>query len=414
MSPDVAATIRTIGRDDAAAFHDAIRTSFLQPPARTDARVDFWLARMRPDLSRTWGAFDGATCVGTFRTLPFQLTVPGGGTVPADGVTAVTVAPTHRRQGLLTGLMDAGLRAAADRGDPVSILIASEWRIYGRFGFGPATEDAVWEVDRAAALTPPPAGPVEAVAAAELRSLAPPVYDAARRQRPGGIDRPEPRWDFDLGLAHPEGEQPEWTGRAAVHRDPTGAVDGYLRWHADASWDGMRPTGVLHVDELVTTTAAAYADLWRFALGVDLIRTVRASERRVDEPLPWLLGDARAARQVQRWDRLWVRVLDVPAALAGRGYLGVGGTVLEVVDPGGYWAGRFALDAGPDGAECKPSTASADLTLPVTALGAAYLGGTRLRALAEAGLVDEHRPGALAAADRLLAGDLVPFCPLHF
>jgi predicted acetyltransferase len=352
--------------------------------------------------------------VGTLRTIPFELTVPGGRMVPADGVTAVTVAATHRRRGLLTGLMDAGLRAAADRGDAVSILIAAEWLIYGRFGYGVASEDAVWEVDRARAAAGPPEGVVEAVEIDQLRKLAPPVYDAARRARPGGIDRPEPRWDLDFGLAHPEGEQPDWTGRAVVHRDDAGEVDGYLRWHAADSWEGMLPTGTLHVDELVTASPAAYRDLWRFALGVDLLVRVRASERPVDEPLPWLLADGRAARQVQRWDRLWLRLLDVPAALTGRGYRGAGRVVVEVVDPGGYAAGRFALDAGPDGAECRPTTESAELTLPAAVLGAAYLGGTRLRTLSDAGLVDEHRPGAVTAADRLLAGEQVPFCPLHF
>jgi predicted acetyltransferase len=414
---DVAVTIRTITSDDAPGYVRTIRTSFLAPPQSAQAlaaRAEFWLERLRPDLSRAWGAFDGGTCVGSCRTVPFELTVPGGGTVPADGVTAVTVAPTHRRRGLLTGLMGEGLRAAADRGDAVSILIAAEWRIYGRFGFGVATEDAVWEVDRTRAAVGPPVGVVEAVEIGELRKLAPPVYDAARRARPGGIDRPEPRWDLDFGLAHVEGEQPDWTGRAAVHRDAAGDVDGYLRWHAEDSWEGMLPTGTLHVDELVTTSAAAYADLWRFALGVDLIARVRASERPVDEPLPWLLADGRAARQVQRWDRLWLRPLDVPAALTGRGYFASGRTVLEVVDSGGYAAGRFALDAGPDGAECRPTTRSADLTLPAAVLGAVYLGGTRLRTLAGAGLVDEHRPGAVEAADRLLAGDVLPYCPLHF
>jgi len=413
----VAATIRTITPDDAVGYLRTIRATFLAPPPSPQAlqaRADFWLERMRPDLSRAWGAFDGGTCVGSFRTVPFELTVPGGRTVPADGVTAVTVAPTHRRRGLLTGLMAEGLRAAADRGDAVSILIAAEWRIYGRYGFGVATEDAVWEVDRLRAAAGPPVGTVEAVEIGELRKLAPPVYDAARRSRPGGIDRPEPRWDLDLGLAHADGEQPEWTGRAVVHRDASGEVDGYLRWHAEDSWEGMLPTGTLHVDELATASAAAYADLWRFALGVDLLARVRASERPVDEPLPWLLADGRAARQVQRWDRLWLRVLDVPAALAGRGYLTAGRTVLEVVDPGGYAAGRFALEAGPEGAECRPTTDSADLTLPAAVLGAAYLGGTRLRTLAAAGLVDEDRAGAVEAADRLLVGDQVPFCPLHF
>ncbi len=411
------ATIRTITRDDVPGYLRTIRSTFLGPPqtpAEQQAWVEFWLNRRQPDLTRAWGAFDGDTCVGSLGTVPFELTVPGGRTVPADGVTAVTVAPTHRRQGLLTGLMGAGLRAAADRGDAVSILIAAEWRIYGRFGYGVATEDAVWEVDRARAAVGPPEGVVEAVGIDQLRKLAPPAYDAARRARPGGIDRPENRWDVDFGLAYAEGDKPQWNGWAAVHRDPAGEVDGYLRWHAEDSWDGMLPTGTLHVDELVTASPAAYRDLWRFALGVDLLVSVRASERPVDEPLRWLLADGRAARQTQRWDRLWLRLLDVPAALTGRGYSSAGRVVLEVVDPGGYAAGRVALEAGPDGADCRPTTASAELTLPAAVLGAAYLGGTRLRALADAGLVDEHRAGAVDAADRLLAGEQVPFCPLHF
>ena len=414
MVRGVAVTIRTLAREDVPGFMRTIQATFLQPPRPAEPRAEFWLDRVRPDLSRAWGAFDGGTCVGSLRTLPFELTVPGGRTVPADGVTAVTVASTHRRRGILTGLMAEGLRAAADRGDPVSILIAAEWRIYGRYGFGVATEDATWEVDRARAAAGPPLGPVEAVEIGELRKLAPPVYDAARRDRPGGIDRPEPRWDLDFGLAHAEGEQPDWSGRAVVRRDPAGEVDGYLRWHADDSWDGMLPTGTLHVDELVTTSREAYADLWRFALGVDLIAKVRASDRPLDEPLPWLLADGRAALQVQRWDRLWLRPLDVPATLTGRGYLGTGRVVVEVVDPAGYAAGRFALDAGPDGADCRPTTQGADLTVPADVLGAAYLGGTRLRRLAGAGLVDEHRPGAVETADRLLAGDQVPYLPLHF
>ena len=158
--------------------------------------------------------------MGTFRTLPFELTVPGGSTVPADGVTAVTVASTHRRRGLLTGMMAEGLRAAADRGDAVSILIAAEWPIYGRYGFGAATEDAVWEVDRGRAAVDPPAGTVQAVEIAELRKLAPPVYDAARRPGPAASNRPEPRWDVDFGLAHADGDQPEWTGGGAAGTRP--------------------------------------------------------------------------------------------------------------------------------------------------------------------------------------------------
>ena len=125
-------------------------------------------------------------------------------------------------------------------------------------------------------------------------------------------------------------------------------------------------------------------------------------------------ADGRFVRQTERYDRLWLRLLDVPAALAGRDYLSAGRVVLEVVDPGGYAAGRFALDASPDGADCRPTTESADLTVPVTALGSAYLGGHRLGTLAAAGLVDVHTPGALGTADRLLGTDRAPWSTVHF
>jgi predicted acetyltransferase len=349
--------------------------------------------------------------VGTLRSLPFELTVPGGRTVSANGITLVTVSATHRRRGLLTGMIGADLGAAAERGDAVSILIASEWRIYGRFGFGPATEAASWTIDRLRAGAAEPIGDLTYVSAAQLRELAPPVYDRARLRRAGGLSRPEPRWDRDFGLLNPEGE-PAWQGRATVHRDAAGEVDGYLRWHAE--WGGGGLEHPLTVDELVAATDEAYADLWRFALSVDLITKVRAEDRAVEEVLPWLVTDGRSVEQTDRYDHLWLRVLDVPAALTGRDYLTSGRVVLEVTDKAGYAAGRFALDATPQGASCVPTTESADLTLPVSALGSVYLGGHRLATLAAANLVDEHTPGAVRTADRLLAADRSPWCTLHF
>jgi predicted acetyltransferase len=308
-------------------------------------------------------------------------------------------------------MMSRAHEAAKERGDAVSVLIASEWRIYGRYGFGAATEAAEWSVDRLRAGAPSPRGQLEMVSAEELRLLAPPVYDRARLRRAGGLTKPEIRWDRDLGLLRIEGE-PRWDGRATVHRDADGEVDGYLRWTARWADNGL--DNVLTVDELTAATDEAYAQLWRFALSVDLIATVKAESRPVEEALPWLLGDGRAVRQTDRYDFLWLRVLDVPAALAGRDYLSAGRVVLEVVDPTGYAAGRFALDASPAGATCRPTTESADLSLPAAALGSAYLGGHRLATLAAAGLVDEQTAGALATADRLLGADRAPWCTLHF
>ena len=403
--------IRHPALDEAADYLRAVNTAFLQPASRDEPMAHYWADLLKPDLERSWAGFDRGQAVGSLRSLPFEVTVPGGRTVPGDGITMVTVSPTHRRRGVLTGMMGEALAAAVDRGDAVSVLIASEWRIYGRYGFGAATEAAEWSVDRLRAGAPSPRGEVEMVSTEELRKLAPPVYDRARLRRAGGLSRPEIRWDRDLGLLRIEGDS-RWDGRATVHRDVDGEVDGYLRW--TARWAGNGLDNVLSVDELVAATDEAYAELWRFALSVDLISTVKAESRPVEEVLPWLVPDGRAVRQTERYDFLWLRVLDVPAALTGRDYLSAGRVVLEVVDPAGYAAGRYALDASPDGATCAPTTGSADLTLPVTALGSAYLGGHRLGTLAAARLVDEHTPGAVVTADRLLGADRAPWCTLHF
>jgi predicted acetyltransferase len=397
--------------DEAADLLRSVNTAYLAPESKDAGRGRFWVEQVRPDLDRTWAAFDRGTAVASLRSLPFQLTVPGGRTVSADGISMVSVAATHRRRGLLTGMIGNALAAAVERGDAASVLIASEWRIYGRYGYGPSTEAAEWTVDKLRAGVQSPVGELEFVAAAELRPLAQPAYDRARQLRAGGLDRPEHRWDRDFGLVHMDGQDPEWDGRAVVHRDAAGAADGYLLWHA--SW-GDGPDNTLVVDELVAATDSAYADLWRFALSVDLITRVTARHRPVDEVLPWLVADGRFVKQTDRYDKMWLRVLDVPVALTARDYGTEGRTVLEIVDKAGYAAGRFALEVGPDGASCRPTTESADLTLPVSALASAYLGGHRLGTLAAANLVDEHTPGAVRTANRLFATDIAPWCTLHF
>jgi predicted acetyltransferase len=403
--------IRHPAVDEAADFLSSVNTAYLEPESKDANRAKFWLDHVQPDLGRTWGAFDRGRAVGSLRSLPFELTVPGGRTVPADGISMVSVAATHRRRGLLTGMIGADLAAAVERGDTVSILMASEWPIYGRYGYGPATEAAEWTIQKLRTGAPPPQGDLQYVTAAELRALAEPAFDRMRLQRAGGLDRPRGRWDRDFGLVYVEGGTPGWDGRSVVHRDPAGEVDGYLRWHA-AFGDG--PDNTLTIDELVAATDPAYRDLWRFALSVDLITHLVARSRPVDEALPWLVTDGRFAQQTDRYDKLWVRPLDVPAALTARHYLTTGRVVLEVVDKAGYAAGRFALDAGPHGASCTVTTESADLTLPVAALGSAYLGGHRLGTLAVAGLVDEDTPGAVRTADRLFATDRAPWATVDF
>ncbi len=200
----------------------------------------------------------------------------------------------------------------------------------------------------------------------------------------------------------------------AIYRAPNGDVDGYVRYTATQEWDHMRPKGTLSVMELTAATPDAYLRLWRYCCEVDLITRVQAGDRPVDEPLVWLLRDGRALRQTGRFDFLWVRVLDVAAALSARRYATDGRLVLEVTDTLGIAAGRFALEGGPAGATCTTTDATAELTLPVTSLGSVYLGGMSVSALADAGRIDEHAPGALARADTMFRSPVTPWCSTWF
>jgi predicted acetyltransferase len=176
----------------------------------------------------------------------------------------------------------------------------------------------------------------------------------------------------------------------------------------------MRPDGILHLDELLATSPEACRRLWQYCCDVDLIRTIEAPNRSVDEPLVWMLADARAARQTARSDFVWVRLLNVGEALSARRYLADGQVVMEVVDDLGLAGGRYQLDGGPFGASCTGTTSSADLSLGVDALGSAYLGGVSLRTLAQAGRVVEHRGGALDRADAMFRSPVTPWCATWF
>ena len=358
----------------------------------------------RPALKehRLTGAFDGDRLVGTYRSWDWTLTLPGGA-ITADAVSSVTVLPTHRRRGALTGLITADLADAAARGVAAAVLIASEATIYGRFGFGPSTRCTAWEVDvRSARLRPevPREGTLEIIEPTALRSIAPAVFEASRG--PGATDRDATWWDLTCGTVRLP-DDPVTPRAAVVHRDATGTPRGFLvhRWRDD--WDDHRVGhSVVTVDDFHAETPAAYAALWGYLTEQDLIATVRAGDRPVDEPLPWLLTDPRAARRVGTADFLWTRVLDPVAALEARRYELPGDAVLEIVDPSGPAGGTFALVVADDGtAGVGRSSVPADVTLPVDVLSALWLGDGDLGAAAAAGRATEHRAGALARVDRM-------------
>jgi len=404
---------RTVAPDEHESAMDAISTGFLERP---DVGRIAEVVRTQWEPGRLWAAFDGDRVCGTFRSWSTEVTVPGLARLPAAAVSAVTVLPTHRRRGILTGLAAREHAALRERGDAMAILYASEYPIYGRFGYAPATRWASWTVDtRLARMHHEPAGSVELVtpsveAGEQIRG----IHEAFRVAQAGDIRRSPFTWAFRLGIEdEPWGER--WKGFLVVHRDPAGVADGFARYSAKGDWTDHIPQSKVEVQELVAATNDAYAGLWRYLLDLDLVGTVTVEATRERERLPWLLANARAARPKEPGDGIWVRLFDLRRALAARTYEREDSLVLEVVDDAA-WGGtqRLLLDAGPDGATCTPTDRSPDLTLPVAALGGAYLGGTRLRDLVLATGADEHRPGALAGADALFRTADAPWCSTFF
>jgi predicted acetyltransferase len=308
------------------------------------------------------------------------------------------------------------LQAARERGEIASILLPSEYPIYGRFGFGPATTRVEYTIDTPAArFTRPAAGQVEFVEPSRLRELAPPVFDRFRKTRPGQIDREPVRWDTRLGLRETPWGPRDSVVRCAVHASTAGDVDGYVFYRSEELRVNGRFGTRLDVGELIALATEAYLALWRLCCEMDLVREVHAGMRCPDEPLQWLLDNPRAAvRETRRTDFLWVRTLDTPRFLASRRYLSEERLVVSVRDPLDLSGGRFALEGGPTGATCVATEEAADLTMGMTALGAISLGGQTVLVLGEAGLIDEEQPGALARAERLFRWPITPWCSTAF
>jgi predicted acetyltransferase len=340
-------------------------------------------------------AEDGGRVVAHAGAYTRELTVPGA-VVPAAHVTMVGVAPTHRRRGLLTRAMQRQLREIRDAGtEPIAVLWASEGRIYPRFGYGQASQVFRLRFDtREVRINPGPAvgrlraGPPDAIQV-ELAK----VYDQLRADRPGWSSRDERWWRYVLADP-PSRRHGDTERRAVVHEGPAG-VDGYALWRVKGSWEDGGPNGAVTVNAVVAGTPEAYRALWGFLLAIDLTRSVSYWSAPVDDPLLHLVNEPRRLSPTLA-DSLWVRVVDVPAALAARRYAVPVDVVLDVTDallPENQ--GRWHLVGGVDEASCVPTEAEPDLACDVVDVAAAYLGGITVAALAGAGRVRELRPGTL-------------------
>ena len=328
----------------------------------------------------------------------------------------MTVLPSYHRRGLLTRMITTDLQQAKERGEVASILYPSEYRIYGRFGFGSAINRANYTLTLSAAhFTRKASGSVDLVEAKQLMELAPALFDRFRRSHPGQIDRGQFDWEVRLGVRHAPWRGPGPTTRCALYTNPHGEAEGYVLYTVESQWRRHVPAGRLEIRELIHLTPEAYLGLWRFCAEVDLLAEVSAPMRSVEEPLGWMLDNARAAfEQTSREDSQWLRPMDIERFLSARRYASPRKLVFEVSDPLGTSGGRFAVEGGPDGATCKRSTASPEVTLRSTALGSLSLGGVSARILADAGAIEEHTPGAVDKADLLFRWPVAPWCSTFF
>lgn len=382
-----------------------------------EASVDKWSSVLEPD--RTIAAFDGPEMCGTTGAFTFRMTVPGATGVPTAGVTMVSVKPTHRRRGVLTSMMRRQLADVHGRGEPLAVLHASEPAIYGRFGYGVASQELTARVDtRRAGLVPPPGseevrlrlvepGDAQVVAACEE------VYARRVPLRPGMLER-RPGWER-MALHDPPSERHGASPMRCVLAERDGEPRGYARYAVRPKWDEAdNADGEVVVHQLEALDPAAHGALFRFLLDTDLTSRLVIGARAVDDPWLHMVDDVRRCG-VRVLDGVHLRVVDVAGALGARRYASPVDVVMEVDDPFCPWnTGRWRLSGDARGATCVRTEEAADLALGARELATVYLGGTALEALADAGRVRELRPGTLREASQAFLSGVAPVVPHGF
>jgi len=368
------------------------------------------LARVLP-AERVHAVWDDDRVVGGAGAFPFTLTVPGG-RVRAAGVTVVGVLPTHRRRGVLRSMMRAQLDACRAHGESVAYLWATEDTIYGRFGYGVASYSIEVDIprERSAYHAPAaPAGHTRLVPLGEAEPLVAPVWERVAAVTPGMFARSSAWWQA-RALADPDWRRRGGGDLQCAVLEASGRSTAYTLYRINAGADRGVQVGSLDVVEAMGDSPEATRAIWRFLLDVDLTARTRASLLPVDHPLLLLVAEPRRLRANVR-DGLWVRLVDVGAALSARSYAVPGSVVIEVVDEFCPWNhGRWRVGADGVARTSEPP----ELACDVTALGSVYLGGLTWAQLGKSLRVAELRPGALTRADALFRSDTAPWCPEIF
>jgi len=394
---------------------EAVMRGFHQSSPTEEFRTR-WLESQRTDGAVNRGVWEATE-------LPLASTVPvatfghfvktlntGGAIVPVWMITDVTVAPTHRRRGLMRRLMTENLDLAAAAGVPVAVLTASEGSIYQRFGFGPATREEHVRVDKSRfrlRRRPDEGGRMAMVAAADAWPTLSAVFDRHHRQTRGSVARPKPYEVWLRGYDWDE-QSEDRKQRLAVHLDSTGEPDGFVAYAMKNKDD----VGVVEVRDMVAACSSAHLALWQFLADIDLAEVVTAPAPLVD-PLQHALVDHRARRLTSVNDHLWVRILDLVAALEARPWFGEGELILRVLDDLGHANGTVRIEAGGGRAMVRSGSAPPDITLDVETLGALYLGDVPVDVLARAGRIVGSEDALLRFAT-LADGSPSPHCNTHF
>lgn len=374
-----------------------------------DERIAAW--RKITELERTIAALDGGEIVGTAGAFTYEMALPGGATLPAAGVTAVSVRSTHRRQGVLTRMMAHQLDDVASRGEPLAILTASETPIYGRFGYGLGSQFWGWTLDADSAIATPSTarGRIRQVEKDDAVKVLPGIRERLWRRHPGEVSWSPAWWDDWFRDAKDERNGGS-ERRYAIHESESGEADGYVSWNAKPKWEDGLPVGRIHLGHLYGVDDEIEAALFELLLSIDLVKTISAWDRPVSDPLRWRLADVRRMRVGTQGDHLWIRILDVERALSARELGADDRLVVEITDAfRPQTAGAYVIEPG----SCRRTDETADLLMDIRDLGALYLGGVSATTLARAGRVQD-RTGALTRADRLLASSATPWCRTHF
>lgn len=397
----------------------AVSRGFLEPHPR-QAVID--ARRGRPPYRRITGVWDdsladAATPVATASSWPTELTVPGATSVTGWAISTITVSPTHRRRGIARAMLEAELRTARTLGVPLAILTASEATIYRRWGFAPAAMTASWTIDtgRARWTGPETSGRVQFVTGEQLLLDGPAILERVRLTVPGLIEFGGHLWERLLGV----GDDDAPALRCVRYDDADGVPQGFAVYTIPRE-ETHSGNAIAEVRHCVAATDDAYAALWRFLFELDLVREVRAGLRPVAEPFAWQISDYRAAVKSRERDHLWVRLLDVAAALEARRYAAAGRIVLDISDPLGFTEGLWLLNIADDGSgsvtqleDGIPGDAAV-VALGVNELDTIYLGGVSATLLARAGAITEITANAASVIDASFRSAVTPWSSIWF